>query len=272
MIGMKLHHVRFAYPNGFLAIDDVSMEFAPGEKVAIIGQNGAGKTTLVKMMNGLLRPTEGDIEIDGQNIAQKTTAQISKRVGYVFQNPGDQLFNRTVYDEIAYTLRHEKVDPAEVDRRVHEAAQLCGLEEELRTNPYDLPFSLRKFVTIAIVLANECEFVILDEPTAGQDAFGMARLAKIIDGMHASGKTVLTITHDMDFVIEHFQRIIVMCDKKKIGDGTKNQIFWDFDLLDRAALKQPVVAALASHLGVGSDVVSLDDFLEAVEAGTRGIS
>lgn len=262
MNSIELKDVTFAYPNGFVAVENVSMVIKKGEKVAIIGQNGAGKTTTVKLMNGLLRPSKGKVLVNGEDIKDKTTATVSKGVGYVFQNPGDQLFNSTVFDEIAYTLRHDKVSEKEVNERVKAAAVLCKVEEFLNVNPYDLPFGLRKFVTIAIAVANDCETIILDEPTAGQDLFGIQHLVGIIDELHSQGKTIITITHDMDFVIDNFDRVIVMAHKNVIGNDNKNTVFWDFEMLDDAALKQPIVAELASILNVKEKIVSDSEFLD----------
>ncbi len=266
MTSIQLDNVSFSYPNGFKAVENVNITVAKGERVAIIGQNGAGKTTTVKLMNGLLRPQDGRVLVKGEDIKDKTTAQVSQGVGYVFQNPGDQLFNNTVFDEIAYTLRHRKVDEAVIKKTVEHAAKLCHVDEYLNINPYDLPIGLRKFVTVAIVVANDCETIILDEPTAGQDLFGIQWLIEIMDYLSNEGKTVITITHDMDFVIEHFKRVIVMAHKNVIGDGTTNEVFWNHALLEEAALKQPVIAELAHRLGCTEPVVDIAEFLAAYKA------
>jgi len=238
MKSVELVNVSFTYPNGFKAVENVSMVINKGENVAIIGQNGAGKTTTVKMMNGLLRPTEGAIFINEENTKSFTTAQISKKVGYVFQNPGDQLFNKTVYDEIAFALRANKVGEKEIEKRVTEAAELCHVREFLDHNPYDLPFSLRKFVTIAIVVANNCDILVLDEPTAGQDLLEKKWLEEIIEKLNSDGKTIITITHDMDFVIRNFKRVLVMANKRLIKDGTPHEVFSDEETLKKANLKK----------------------------------
>ncbi len=260
-MGIIVKDVVFNYPNGFCAIDGVSINIDRGEKVAIIGQNGAGKTTFVKMMNNLLRPTSGLVEVDGVDLSTLTTAQISKKVGYVFQNPGDQLFNRTVFDEIAYSPRYHKLPEAEVKELVEDAAELCGITKFLKTNPYDLPFGMRKFVTIACVIAMGSEYIILDEPTAGQDLDGLITQSKIIDELIKRDKTVIIITHDMEFVIDNFDRIIVMANKKIVADTTSHQVFWDFDILERANLKQPSISKLGSELGI-TGVVTIDEFIE----------
>lgn len=259
-MGIIVKDVKFNYPNGFCAIDGVSIEIQHGEKVAIIGQNGAGKTTFVKMMNNLLRPTEGTIEVDGIDLSTLTTAAISKKVGYVFQNPGDQLFNRTVFDEIAYNPRYNKLPEAKVKELVEDAAEMCGITEFLKNNPYDLPFGMRKFVTIACVVAMGSEYIILDEPTAGQDLDGLRLQNKIIDELIKRDKTVIIITHDMEFVIDNFERIIVMANKKIVTDSNAHDVFWDFDVLERANLKQPSISKLGNELGI-TGIVNIDEFL-----------
>lgn len=260
---IKLDNVSFEYPNGYKAIDEVNIDIKKGERVAIIGQNGAGKTTTVKMMNGLLRPTKGTVYIDGEDIKKKTTATVSKKVGYVFQNPSDQLFNKTVYDEIAYALRKNKLSLDEIEKRVRYAAKLCHVERFLEVNPYELPLGIRKFVTIAIVIANMCDVIVLDEPTAGQDLFGINWLVEIMDELSKQGKTVVVITHDMDFVISHFERIIVMANKKLRFDGNAKDIFYNEKLLQISKLKKPICVELAQKLNIPDRVITPEEFVKS---------
>ncbi len=267
MEGIKISNVSFSYENGFLAVDDVSLQIDSGENIAIVGQNGAGKTTFVKMFNGLLRPQQGTILVDGENTSDQTVAQLSKKVGYVFQNPGDQIFNRTVFDEIAYTLRYRKLPESEVEEKVMDAAELCGVTDDLKLNPYDLPFSLRKFVTIASVIAMGAKYIILDEPTAGQDLVGLERQRSIILELLKRGKTVVTITHDMEFVAENFERVVVMTDKKIIADDTCSEIFWNFEILEKSAIKQLPVSILAGRLGLNKKIVHIDQLIDCLERG-----
>lgn len=264
MEGIKVESASYSYDNGYTAVDNVSLEVKKGENLAIIGQNGAGKTTLVKMFNGLLRPQKGKIYVDNEDVSTMTVAQISRKVGYVFQNPGDQIFNPTVYDEIAYTPRYFKMEEKQVDVQVRSAAELCNIVGYLKLNPYDLPFSLRKFVTIASVIAMGTEHIILDEPTAGQDLFGLQQQKKIIDALIGRGKTVITITHDMEFVADNFSRVVVMADKKIIADQTKREVFWDFEILEKSSIKQLYVSMLAKELGIPNHVISINEFIDEV--------
>lgn len=261
MNGIQIKNVTFTYPNGYTAVEGVSLTISKGESVAIVGQNGAGKTTMVKLLNALLRTSSGSVIVDDIDISTLTTAEASKKIGYVFQNPGDQIFNNTVYNEIAYILRYNKLSKEDVDRLVKDAAQVCGIVEYLEVNPYDLPFSLRKFVTIATVIAMGSEYVILDEPTAGQDYDGLIRQKNIIEELIRRNRTVITITHDMEFVIENFDRIIVMANKKVVADATKEKIFWDFDILEKSSLKQPIISQLARELKLEGNIMSSNEFI-----------
>lgn len=260
MAYLELKNVSFQYPNGYTAVENVSMEFEKGEKVAIIGQNGAGKTTTVKLMNGLLRPTKGEVLVNGVSTKKNTTAQIAKNVGYVFQNPDDQIFQDSIYKEIAFGLLKSGMNKEEIDRKVREAAILCGLEKVLEEHPYNLSYSKRKFITIAAILAMNPEVVILDEPTAGQDRGSTERLGKIMDWLIEKNKVVITITHDMEFVVKEFERVIVMAKKQKRKDATPKEIFWDEPLLKFINLKQPYICQFANLLGY-KDVLTIDDMI-----------
>lgn len=261
---IQIKDVSFIYPNGFTAVEKVSVTIDKGEKLAIIGQNGAGKTTAVKMMNGLLKPTIGDVVIDGLNTKDYTTAQISRHAGYVFQNPDDQLFHSDVYSEIAYGPKTMGLSVDEISSRVHKVAELVGIGEFLDENPYNLPFSTRKFVTIACVLVMDVDIVILDEPTAGQDHVGMVQISKLIDHLHEKKKTVITITHDMEFVVNNFERIIVMANKKIIADKNKKEIFWDKSVIEQSNIKQPYISELANDMNIGNNILSIDEFVDYV--------
>lgn len=223
---VEVKNLSFCYPNGYQAVDDVSFTIEAGENIAIVGQNGAGKTTTVKMLNGLTKPGSGDVLINGESTKNYTTAQMARRVGYVFQNPDDQIFNATVYKEIEYGLKKMKVDMGECERRIKDAAELTGMTKYLETNPYDLPLSMRKFVTIASVIASNCDVMIFDEPTAGQDLDGLKILSDLNRVLTARGKAIVTITHDMEFVADNYDRVIVMCQKKIIADGRTKDVFF----------------------------------------------
>lgn len=264
MKDLVLKEVSFSYPGNFLAVDNISMEIKGGENIAIIGQNGAGKTTTVKMMNGLLKPTKGDVIIGDLNTKDYTTAQISRYVGYVFQNPDDQIFHSTVEKEIAFGPKMMGLNPEEVNKRVDYSLELTNLTEFRDENPYNLPLSFRKFVTIAAIVAMDTEVLIFDEPTAGQDNEGNKRLSEILVTLHNQKKTVITISHDMEFVINNFKDIIVMAKKKVVKIGKPKEIFWDFETLEKADLRQPIVSDICKSLDIDSNVIHMSEAVKGI--------
>jgi len=262
MGAIELKNVTFAYPNGFVANENLNLLIESGERVAIVGQNGAGKTTAVKLMNGLNKPTKGDVLVNGINTKDKTTAQISAFVGYVFQNPDDQIFNSNVKKEIEYMLRYLKLDQKEIDRRVGRAVELTGMSEYLEMNPYDVPYSTRKFISIAAILAIETPYIILDEPTAGQDMHGIKVLSTLMDILKDEGKSVITITHDMEFVADNFSRVVTMANKQIIADGSATDIFSNHDIIKQAKIKKPQIGELASEIGFGENILFRNEIVE----------
>ena len=259
MAYIELKDVRFAYPDGHLAVDGVSMSIEKGENVAIVGQNGAGKTTTVKLFNALHYPTGGDVVINGKSTKGQTTAQVSRTVGYVFQNPDDQIFHSTVLAEVEFGPRMMKLPEEKVTELVNYALKITGMKKFREENPYNLPLSVRKFVTIAAIIAMDCDVMIFDEPTAGQDFDGNKRLSRILKELSAKGKTLITISHDMVFVADNFSRVIVMSNKKVIMDGTPKEIFWNLPVLEEAMLKQPYVSRICHSLGLSSSVTQMDE-------------
>ena len=264
---LALDDISFSYPNGVKAVQGVSFRVGRGESVGIIGQNGAGKTTAAKLINGLLKPSDGTILVDGQDTAKWTAAQTARRVGYVFQNPDDQIFNKSVETEVGYALKRLGVPRDELDRRVTEALELTGLADQRETNPYDLPPSVRKFVTIASVIANDPEVYILDEPTAGQDLVGLNRLMRLLRELSSRGKAIITITHDMEFVSQNFRRTIVMTGGKVVLDAPTDQVFYDTKVVEQAHVDQPAFVELASHVGGAPIGLSMTRLAAAITGG-----
>lgn len=263
-MAIELRDVAFTYPDGSVAVSGVSLRIDDGERVAIVGQNGAGKTTTVKLMNALLAPTSGEVLVDGESTAGRTTAQVSRLVGYVFQNPDDQLFSADVRSEVEYLPKYLKWSDEKREERVERAIELTGIREHLDTNPKDLPTAIRKFVAIAAVLVSECRYIILDEPTAGLDSRGIALLHRLLDSLEAEGIAVVTITHDMRFVIDGFRRVVAMAQGAVVVDGPLAAVFCDDDVLDRARLRRLDVAQLARDLNLSRTAVSLDDVVELI--------
>ena len=213
---VNINDVNFAYPDGTVAIDNISLNIEKGERVAIVGQNGAGKTTAVKMLNGLLKPTSGDIVIDGWNTKDYTVAKMSRKVGYVFQNPMDQIFHNNVYDEIEFGPK--KIGYSENERKnlIETALELTELSASAKENPYNLPYSVRKFVTIASIIAMDTDVIIMDEPTAALTDREIEKLFEVIENLKKNGVGIIYISHRMEELKIIADRATVMRDGKYI--------------------------------------------------------
>lgn len=262
-MAIELKNVSFRYESsGYVAVENVSMVIHPGEKVAIVGQNGAGKTTTVKMMNGIHKPFAGDVIVDGINTKNVSTATMAKHVGYVFQNPDDQIFNSSVLGEIQYMLKRVKMSQEEIQRRTEKALRMTHLEALRDSNPYELPLPFRKFLTIAAVIAAEPKYIILDEPTAGQDTKGNRILKEIIDALSAEGVGVITISHDMEFVADNFDRVIAMAHKNVIMDAGMREVFWTPEIVEESRISMPELCRIADELGFGKErIVFIDELV-----------
>lgn len=247
-MNVKVSNLEFSYPNGARVLQGVSSEIRAGSRLAVLGQNGAGKTTLVKHFNGLLKPSQGEVRIGDWNTREHTIAQLARRVGFVFQNPDDQLFKSSVRDEVAFGPTNLKLAASEIERRVKRALELCGLDSLRETHPYDLQPWQRRWVAIASVVAMETPIVVLDEPTTGQDASGLQRLGALLDEWKRAGVTCIAVTHDIDFAAEQFEELLIMAQGKVIARGNA-EIFGDKAVLDRAALDAPQLIRLAKELG-----------------------
>jgi energy-coupling factor transport system ATP-binding protein len=243
------------YPEGRVrALDGVDIRIGPGERVAIVGQNGSGKTTLVRHLNGLLRPTAGSVMLDGADTRAMTVAQLAARVGLVFQDPDRQIFAGTVRSEVEFGARNVGLQPDARHEAVARALAMTGLEGQEATNPYDLGAARRKLLALASVLAMETPVLVLDEPTTGQDAPGVDRVRAIIESVAEAGRTVIAISHDMHFVAEAFDRVIVLRAGKVILDGSPAEVFAPAsrEALASTFLEPPYAAVVGDRLGLGS--------------------
>lgn len=250
----ELKDVAFSYSPSIFIFDGLNLSF-DSQTTAIVGQNGAGKTTLVKLMKGLLKPFKGTLLIDGESIADQTAAQLSKRVGLVFQNPNDQIFKTNVLEEVMFGPLNIGLTRTEAEQAAREALQKVDLESKVKDNPYDLSLSERKLIALASILAMDTEMVIFDEPTMGQDFEGKEKIKKIIEELHEDGKLVLCILHDMDFAAEVFERTVVMNQGDIILDGPTRDVFSKREVLEKAYLEQPYVTQIAHALGYGESFI-----------------
>ncbi|RBP97917.1 ABC transporter [Bifidobacterium aemilianum] len=262
---IELQELVHSYPSGDRALDGVNLTFEGQEPVAIIGQNGAGKTTLVKHLNGILRPSSGHVLIDGTDIETASTAKWSAKLGYIFQNPDDQLFLESVRKEFEFGPRQIGMGQEEIDRRMERVADLVGLTGKLDTHPFDLGPTDKKFCTIGAVLMMNTQVVIFDEPTCGQDKAGNERLGRIIAELGRQGRLCIAISHDMKFVSTNFSRVVLMCQGKVLLDGPKDQVFSQESVLKQAYVTPPPLTRVAQESGLDRPVFTVPAFIEAVK-------
>ena len=258
---IEINDLHFSYPGGIHALRGVSLTIDSGEQVAIIGQNGAGKTTIVRHFNGLLQPTSGEIRIGDWDTRNKSVAKLASRIGYVFQNPDEQLFSRDVKTEVAFGPKNLGYPSERVETLVNEALEMTELTDKMETNPYDLSPTWRKMVAIASIIAMDTPIVIFDEPTTGQDAANIARIAKVIDVLRERGNTIITITHDIDFCAENFERVIVMSQGKILLDGKATDVLGQEEQLAKTNVDPPQLTRLGKRLGLDSTIINEDQFL-----------
>ncbi len=241
------------------ALDDISFSVERGEFIGIIGHTGSGKSTLMQQLNGLLKPTSGTVLLDGQDIwsDKKLTRQARFRVGLVFQYPEYQLFEETVYKDIAFGPKNMGLSAEEVDRRVREAAGFVGLtEQQLEVSPFDLSGGQKRRVAIAGVIAMEPEVLILDEPTAGLDPMGRSEiLGNIQSYRKAKNATIMMVSHSMEDVARLTDRLLVMNGSKLAMDAPPAQVFTHAEELTQMGLNIPQVTQVFLELKkLGLDV------------------
>ncbi len=259
---IRVEELSFAYPNGVQALRKVSLTIHKSEFVAIMGENGAGKTTLVKHLNGLLRPQAGRITFEGADIADLSVAALSRKVGLVFQNPDDQLFSENVESEISFALDNFGFEKDVVEKRVGWSLNLLDIEKYRKSSPFILSGGERKRVALASVLAWDPDVVVLDEPTIGQDYRQKERLRHFLAQLRTQGKTIIIVTHDVEFVAECEPRIVLMAEGEIICDGTTKEIMTDVDAMKRASVAPPMITKVFSKLseyGLPGGVVDVDE-------------
>ena len=249
----NLNHIySVGTPFEHQALKDVSFTAERGEFIGVIGHTGSGKSTLMQHLNGLLKPTSGQILLDGKDIwtDKATTRQSRFRVGLVFQYPEYQLFEETVYKDIAYGPKNMGLKQDEIDRRVREAARLVGLtDEQLEVSPFDLSGGQKRRVAIAGVIAMEPEILILDEPTAGLDPSGReAILERIEQYRQVKNATIMMVSHSMNDVARLTDRLLVMCDAQLAMDGTPKEVFAHAQELLDMGLDIPEITRVFLHL------------------------
>jgi energy-coupling factor transport system ATP-binding protein len=229
---IEFRSVSYQYPDGPVALNDVSMQIEDGSCVAILGQNGAGKTTFVKCMNGLLRPTSGDVIVNGVNTKNETVATLAKTVGLVFQNSDNQLFAPSVREELAFSLNNIGIPLNERESMISTTLELLDLEELAGKSPFLLSGGEKKRCAFASLICMNPSILVADEPTQGQDEIQKRNIESIFKRMLDDGKTVIIVSHDLDFISHLATRIIIFHDGKILIDGSVDDVLKKPDFLE----------------------------------------
>lgn len=228
-----IDRLNYAYPDGKIALQDISLNVNRGEKVAVVGANGAGKSTLLMHLNGVLSG-QGSIRVDGLECTKPNMGRIRAKVGVVFQNPDDQLFSISVYDDIAYGPRYQGLSKEEIDQRVQKALRAVQMETFGDRNPYRLSGGEKKRIAIATVLSMDPDILVFDEPTAGLDPRARRELIQLLQTLP---QTLMIATHDLELVELLTERMIIMNNGRIVADGTSKQLLKEDQLLLEHGLK-----------------------------------
>ena len=259
---IEVEDLHFTYPTGLEALKGIDLTVEDGEFLAIMGTNGAGKTTLVKHFNGLLKPTTGEVRVDGVSTRDVSVAKLARNVGFVFQNPDHQLFSESVEDEIAFALKNFGFEENVIKKQVDWALNLLDIERYRKTSPFMLSGGERKRVALASILAWDPQVLIMDEPTIGQDHHQKEKLQQFIMQLNAQKKTVVVVTHDVEFVAECNPRVILMSQGKIVTDGTAEHVLTNPSLAAQASVVPPQVTQIfldLADLGLPTDVIDVHE-------------
>jgi len=241
---IRTEALSHTYSTGVIALKGVDLEIENNDIISIVGQNGSGKTTLVRHFNGLLRPSSGKVFIEGEDTTGKSVSSMSRKVGYVFQNPNHQIFCTTVLAELEVAPKNYKMNPEKTKENIDRVVELMHLENILSIHPLTLDYTAKKIVAIASVLVYNPPVIILDEPTGGLDQMGREMLSKITQLAHEKGQTMIIISHDMDYVAENSNRIIVMTDGQVIKNDIPSVVFSDHESMRKAQIEAPQITQL----------------------------
>ena len=246
---------------GTRAIDGVSLDFERGSFVSITGQNGSGKSTLAKCLNGLIVPTEGDVEVEGMNTRDESHLwYIRSRVGMVFQNPDNQIVSSIVEDDVAFGPENLGIEPAEIRRRVDKALKQVGMYEHRTKGAHMLSGGQKQRIAIAGAIAMRPDCIVFDEPTAMLDPKGRESVMKIIKELNSEGITTILITHFMSEAAQA-DRMVILNKGRVLADGAPRELFADRDLIRRAGLELPPVIDLRERLGMPDSVMTVEDII-----------
>ncbi len=244
--------VRYSYDDGTEAIKGINLNVYGSEIIGIMGQNGAGKTTLIRTLNGLIRPSSGIIYINGENIEVKTIAQLSQKIGIIFQNPQHQLFENSVEDEIRFSLKNLNLSKNEIQNRVESVLKTFNLEKYRERSPLNLSGGETKKLGIASIICRDPEIIVFDEPTLGQDAKEIKFFIELLKKEKEAGKTIIIVTHNIEFAVEHIPRTILMANGSIIADGPTRKLLSNELLVGKSSLVLPQIRKFNAELhGIG---------------------
>lgn len=254
-IAIEMSGVKYVYPDGYTALENVNLQIMRGERVAILGPNGAGKSTLLMLASGLFASSIGRVNVSGIPVNKNNLYRVRMRVGLVFQDPDDQLFCPTLWDDVTFGPLNMGLSEGEVAKRARNAIKAVGLEGLEEKPPHHLSVGEKKKATIATVLAMEPEILIFDEPTANLDPKSRIELAKLVDDLYKERKiTLITTTHDVDFVPLIADRVYVLNKGRIVEEGSVREIFSNSKIMAEANLEPPIVTRLFSLLNEQSDI------------------
>ena len=253
---IRVEELSFTYGPFAPALQDVSFEISAGERVALAGHNGSGKSTLVKHLNGLLKPTAGRVWINDQDTTTVKTAHLAGQVGLLFQNPNDQICKRTVWDEVVFGPKNLGYPARRIESLAEEALMLFELTPFKNKNPHDFGYSERKRIAMASIVAMDTPVVVFDEPTAGLDPYEISLLIATLNKLQSQNKTVIVISHDMDFVADNISRVISLAGGRLVFDGNVRDLFRKKTLMTDCGLRPPQVVLLGKECALVSAALS----------------
>ncbi len=259
-MSIMVQNLSFSYSTDRKILKDVSLTIAPGEFLLIVGRNGVGKSTFLKLLNGIRKPTSGKVLIDGMDTRENSVASLARKICVTFQNPADQIFAPTVFDEVSFAPRNlKRTDPESIAQK---ALQLCGLEHHKTSHPYDLPPAERKLLTIASAVASDATYLAFDEPSAGLSSIEQNLLEHVITSLLAEGKGLLVVSHDLPFFFRYATRVVVLENGSLSFSGHAEELMEREGILRRAGLRLPplvrakrIISAMEKKREVGGDDV-----------------
>lgn len=264
---LEVRDLCFGYNKGQHTLQNVSFSIGKGEMVSIVGRNGAGKSTLSKLICGFETQDSGEIYLNGKDLKDENIRRRAKHIGYVMQNPNQMISKTMIYDEVAMALQGSGLTEEQIQEKVDDTLKVCGLYPFRNWPVSALSFGQKKRVTIASVLVQDPELILLDEPTAGQDFRHYTDIMEFLQGLNTRGVTVVMITHDMHLMLEYTPRALVFCDGQLIADRSASAVLCDPELIERAALKETSLYTLANRCGIAP----AEDFVERFIAADREV-